>query len=270
MKHPNNSKAAFLGTACNVGHTLTKVVQILRSSFKDFREIRFFIVESNSSDDTKDVLEKLSTERDFIFQSIPNDQNAVKFRTESIANARNKALSVLRESDFNPDYVVVVDLDEINLGLSSASVLSNWEYENWAGMFANQPDGYYDIWALEHPFWNPRNYIADFEHLKKEFNENISKFLSVTSKKIKIPKTNPIVEVNSAFGGIGIYDYDFFSDVYYSGIDEQGYPIADHVSVNRSIRNKGGKLFINPKFTNTLALTNLSRLKSILYEKYFR
>lgn len=271
MKIPQSSKVAVIGAACNVSHTIENLVTIIERSFRDFLEIRFFIVEGNSSDDTKYILKKLENKGNFYSCSIEQNNILIKYKTERIAAARNHALEKIRNSNFNFDYLVVADLDEINLGLTFDSVMSNWEFRNWAGMFANQPEGYYDIYALKHEIWNTRDYISDYDELIKYFNHNIALYLSMNSKRIKIPISNPIIPVLSAFGGIAIYDYQFVnSETSYRGLDENNNPICEHLSFNENIRKNGGSLFINPKFTNTIEYNSITRIKAWIFEKYFR
>jgi len=271
MKHPSISKVAIIGAARDVADSFPNLLSVINNSFKIFAETRFFISESNSRDSTKKTLAKISKEnKNFNLILIDDDISIKKYKTERIANARNMALDELIKSDFNPDYIAVLDLDDINLGLTSQSLLSCWNHKNWNAMFANQPEGYYDIYALRHDLWNPRDWLNDFFDLEKDFGKQIALDLSLHSKRIKIKQHANLIPVNSAFGGLGIYTYKEMIKTRYVGISKQGNPICEHLSVNFDIKNNGGSLFINPGLTNVRRYKGINKLKSIIYENYIR
>ena len=271
MKHPADSKIAIIGAARDVGSSFPKLFSVINSSFKIFSDIQFFISEGNSIDSTKATLAKISKQnKNFTLISLENDISRTKHRSERIAKARNMALDALIKSNFNPDYIAVLDLDVVNLGLTSESLMSCWKYKNWNAMFANQPEGYYDIYALRHDIWNPRDWLDDYVELEKEFGKQVAIELSLKSKRIKISKNADLISVNSAFGGLGIYTFNEMIKTRYVGLSEQGQPICEHLSVNFEIKKNGGKLYINPRLTNVREYRGLNKLKGQIYEKYIR
>jgi hypothetical protein len=271
MKKPSESKVAVIGAARNVASTMPMLFEVIRESFREFRETQVFISESNSSDLTREVLTDLgkkNTKLHLFF--LGNDVTSVNYKTERIAKARNHALRAVIDSNYEPDYVAVLDLDQINLGLSAESVLSCWNYDYWNVMFANQPEGYYDIYALRHDLWSPRDWIIDYHRLEKEFGDKIALNLALNSKRIKISKSAGLISVRSAFGGLGLYTFNEIKKTKYVGLNETGEPICEHLSVNLQIYKDEGKLFINPAMTNVRGYKGFSRLKSMMYEKYMR
>ncbi len=271
MKFPTDSSIAIVGAARDVADVLPKLIEVFHTSFKGFKEVSYFIVENNSIDTTKKVLTQLQSEKPkFYAYSLPENLNKIKYKTERIAIARNFALNEVKKITPGVDYVAVADLDAINLGLTREAIESCWQHKDWSALFANQPDGYYDIYALRHKIWNPRDFLLDYEFLKDQFNDKIALELSLKSRRIKIDKAFKLVEVDSAFGGLGIYKaQDLFKEVYI-GLDGSGNPICEHLSINLGIIGKGGSLFINPALTNTLNYTWLTKIKAIVYEKYIR
>lgn len=271
MKFPLDSSVAIMGAARDVANVLPKLIKVFDSSFEGFNEISYFIVENNSIDGTKKVLSQLQNNKsNFYAYSLPENLNKIKYKTERIAIARNFALNEVKKKKPNVDYVVVADLDAINLGLTRVAIESCWQHNGWSALFANQPDGYYDIYALRHKIWCPTNFLLEYESLKDEFNEKIALDLALKSRRIKISKLCNLIKVESAFGGLGIYQAnDIFKEVY-KGLDDLGNPICEHLSVNFGILNKGGNLFINPSMTNTLNYTWMTRIKAMFYEKYIR
>jgi hypothetical protein len=271
MKQPLDSKVAIIGAARDVGDSFLKLFSVINSSFKIFKEIQFFISENNSIDTTRETLVKLSKEnKNFNIILLEDDINLVKYKTERIARARNMALDAVVKSEFNPDYIAVLDLDHINLGLTSDSLLSCWKHNNWDAMFANQPEGYYDIYALRHNLWSPRDWLIDYFELEKNFGKKVAMDLSLNSKRIKIEKNKDLISVDSAFGGLGIYTFDEIMKTKYVGLSETGEPICEHLSVNLAIKKNGGNLYINPGLTNVRGYRGINKFKSRIYEKYFR
>jgi hypothetical protein len=269
MKHPNESSIAIIGAARDVGKFLPKLIKVFETSFKSFREVNYFIVENNSTDDTRNVLTQLQKEKsNFYTYDLPENAGKIRYKTERIAIARNLAISEVKKIKPDVDYVAVVDLDAINLGLTREAIESCWNHKNWSALFANQPDGYYDIYALRHRIWSPRDFLQDYESLKDDFQEKIALELSLESKRIKIKKTSNLVKVESAFGGLGIYKASDILNEIYLGLDGAGDPICEHLSVNFGIIEKGGDLFINPEMTNTLTYNKFTKIKALFYEKY--
>jgi hypothetical protein len=271
MKQPLESKVAIIGAARDVGDSFLKLFSVINSSFKIFKEMQFFISENNSIDSTKETLVKLSKEnKNFNIILLEDDINLVKYKTERIARARNMALDAVIKSEFNPDYIAVLDLDHINLGLTSDSLLSCWNHKNWNAMFANQPEGYYDIYALRHDLWSPRDWLTDYFELEKYLGKKLAMDLSLNSKRIKIKKNADLIPVNSAFGGLGIYTFDEVIKTRYVGLSKTGDPICEHLSVNLAIKKNGGNLYINPGLTNVRGYRGINKFKGRIYEKYIR
>lgn len=271
MKSPTDSEIAIIGAARDVAGFLPKLIEVFQASFKGFKRVSYFIVENNSIDSTKKVLIHLqSVTSNFYAYSLPTNLNGIKYKTERIAIARNFAINEVNKITPDVDYVVVADLDAINLGLTREAIESCWQHDDWSALFANQPDGYYDIYALRHKIWCPRDYLLDYESLNKQFNEKIALELSLKCKRIKINRSSSLVQVDSAFGGLGVYQAQDILNEVYIGLDGKGNPICEHLSINLGIVGKGGKIFINPALTNTLKYTWLNKIKAVVYEKYIR
>jgi hypothetical protein len=271
LKKPADSKIVIIGAARDIGEFLPNLIQVFSNCFSGFKSVHYIIVENNSKDNTKEVLKTLSKLYPH-FNPIFLEENSsrVKYRTERIAIARNTALNELKKYSFEFDYVAVADLDAINLGLSKSAVESCWNYHDWNAIFANQPDGYYDIYALRHDIWSPRNFLDDYEKLNNIFGKKIALDISLFSKRIKIKSDSKIIEVDSAFGGLGIYKYSDILNETYIGVNENGEPICEHLSVNLGIRKKGGRLFINPQMSNARGYNPLTKTKAIVKNSFNR
>jgi hypothetical protein len=68
---------------------------------------------------------------------------------------------------------------------------------------------------------------------------------------IRIPEHSNWIEVDSAFGGFGIYKRHLLNHGRYEGLNQFGNPICEHVTFHRDLKLHGARLFVNPKLINT-------------------
>lgn len=250
------SEANFLvvGLARNCQAYLKNDVTKINNAFSNSNSVQWLIIESDSTDETLKTLEKLKENFNLDYLSLGKLESRYSSRTERIASCRNEYLRQIR---CNPtykkiDYVVVADLDGANTNLKPHSVEQCWNLdEKWDACFANQSAPYYDIWALRHRLWSPYDCFEHEKFLKKNgVGEFKSRFISVYSKMIKIPKNAKPIKVNSAFGGLGIYKRIFFDEGIYEGLDKDGNEVCEHVFFHTE--RKGSKnLFIVPSLINS-------------------
>ena len=205
------------------------------------QKTKILFIESDSSDNTLSILESFSKEKDIKTISLGNLQNLFPQRTERIAYCRNTYLNIVEKSDF--DYLLVLDGDSIGEEkITEESLSSNFLYENWDMMTANQPQGYYDLWALRHEEWMPFDCWDEFG--KNKTKENFIK--CITSRFKKIDPTNPPIKVNSAFGGAGLIRISSIKGNRHTGI-QNGKIICEWVPFCEKLKN----VFINPMFINS-------------------
>ena len=238
------------GVARNCGQTIESELETIRSALQPLGKTKFLIIESDSSDNTVEVLERLeSTLENFRFFSLGRLADRFSKRTERIAYCRNIYLEEIKENSeyHQATYVLIADLDGIVRELGTSAVVSCFEKEIvWSACCANQKHAYYDIWALRHPTWSPNDCWVQFNFLKKYLPERDARFVSVWSRMININEKEDWIEVDSAFGGLALYKKDIFVKGKYVGLDEEGKEVCEHVTFNEIIRKNGGKIFINP------------------------
>lgn len=270
-----NSKVIVVGIVKDVANTITSDYLRLKSALKRFKQIKWFLVESNSTDDTKQVLLRLSkSDPAFRFVSI-TEMRQEKSRIPGMALARNTYLEELRVNTEYSDcnYVVVADFNQLNDLIDANAIDSCFSRDDWDVVCANQDGPYYDIWALRHPLWSPNDCWQELEFLKKhiKFPER-ALFAAVQSRMIKIPKNSDWIEVESAFGGLAIYKREAMLGSEYSAFDDSGRITCEHVPFNLRMRSQNKKIFINPALINTRYTDHNSetklRRKFIRYSKY--
>lgn len=266
MPNVSNNELTILvaGIVKNVANTIQQDFSTIQKCLADFYEVKWFLVESDSEDDTIDVLKSLSqSNNSFRFVSLGKIQKAEHPRTIGMAIARNKYLQELREnSEYkNIDILAVADFNGLNSKLTRESINSCFEIETWDACFANQSGRYYDIWALRHPIWSPNDCWQQHEFFRKYYRfPEYALSLSIRSRMIHIPLDNDWIEVESAFGGFALYKVASLAHGKYEGISPDGQAICEHVPFHKTMRDNQKRLFINPKLINTHSTDHSARM----------
>lgn len=261
------ARILVVGTVRDVSGNFLRDISRIQKAFSDFDEISFFFVESDSSDNTLGLLKKLSVElTNFKYISLGQLSPNVASRIERIRISRNSYVSFIRENTSEFDYVVVADMDGINSSLSRRSISKCFENLSWDAVFPNQPFGYFDILALRHKFLQPHDYTEELDWRKSliEIPLNASNWRqkvrlmwqfdrarhdALYSKMLRISKKSKWIEVDSAFGGLGIYRIALFEHANYGEVGVL--KVCEHVHFHEELRRKGAKLYIVPSFVNS-------------------
>jgi hypothetical protein len=245
----------IVGLIRNGVRTIEANIAILSKALSKFSEVHWLLVESDSTDSTEQLLREIS-ERipHFRYLSLGRLSEKMSQRTERLAFCRN---AYRQEILSNPLYesiqhVIVSDLDDTNSLLCEEAILSCWERDDWDVVTANQKGPYYDIWTLRHPVWCTNDCWLEHRFLS-QFGGHPADltYACVYSKMIEVPTHLEWLEVDSAFGGLAIYKKSIMRNGQYLGLYPNGVEICEHVPFNIEIRQRGGRIFINPRLINT-------------------
>jgi hypothetical protein len=254
MKTISSSNVLIVGLARNCQDTIEREVQIINSAFSEAKAVNWLVIESDSDDETLTTLKKLSNNVEFAFITLGKLRKQYPKRTERIAVCRNRYLQELRvnKSYDNIDYVVVADLDGVNSELTKTAVKSCWKFTmEWDACFANQSKVYYDIWALRHKTWCPNDCWQTYKFfLNHGVGKHRALHAAVYSRMINLDSNEDPIEVNSAFGGLGIYKKHAILSAAYVGLDDNEEEICEHVNLHAMMRGKGLRLYIIPSLIN--------------------
>jgi hypothetical protein len=188
-------------------------------------------------------------------------------RIDRIAAARNSYLQQLRvQPEAKFPLIMVMDLDGPNIHLNPDTVLESVSMASfqWDGIFANQRQAYYDIYALRHDEWCPNDcweevrQATTFPWRNRKARAAIEKFVHSRQFRIR-PEHNPI-SVRSAFGGLAIYKTAAIRGAWYASRDKASRLTCEHVLFNALICEMGGKLFITPSLLNDAPKEHLGPL----------
>ena len=249
-----NSSILVVGIVRDVQSTLMLDIKRLDEALAEFSKVSYFLVESDSTDLSVNVLSLLKSEKvNFNYESLGNLESKISVRSERLAFARNRYLLEIRKLKYSKTrFVIVADFNNLNNLLNRHSIESCWETDlDWAVCTANQDGPYYDIWALRHELWSPNDCWEELKYFKElGMNPELALYKSLHSRMIRIPSNSSWIEVDSAFGGFAIYRYEYLLGNKYKGIINNK-PICEHVPLHEEIRRRKGKIYINPGMINT-------------------
>lgn len=177
-------------------------------------------------------------------------------RVERITAARNAVLNRLEERDSGHDLTLVLDLNGPNVCLDAQTVLTAAQRSvpRWEGVFANSKPAYYDIYALRCAGWCDEDVWQRIQTTRKPLfgRRKWRKVLlksAVFDRQYHIPSDMPLIPVDSAFGGAGLYKTRALRGLRYSCRDEKGDLVCEHVMLHKHLRDRGARLFIDPALT---------------------
>ena len=171
-------------------------------------------------------------------------------RIDRLAVARNFYLNHLREQPFGRfQLVLVLDMDGPNEALDVAAFrrVIGEVTPGWDGLFANQRQAYYDLYALRHDRWCPGDCL---EEVRLARNRKVARNTLVYGRQYAIAPEHPPFRVRSAFGGLGLYRAEALTNCWYGSRTADGIKVCDHVVVNTEIDRRGGVLLIVPALLN--------------------
>ena len=250
-----NKKVVFCIPVRNESSNLKSLFKTLDKLNLKFEDYFIIFVESDSSDNSSDLIKKYLERRKGVL--INKNLQGIENRVMRLAISRNEYLNFIKndQSLKTYDLMIVLDCGGVNGSLTAKKIKNAiLENENSIGIFPTQKFLYYDIWTLR--IDNIINYDC-FEELFKSYKKNskirkiffnlIGKFLFINFI-IKTKKINVI----SAYGGMGIYKLNKVIDFTY---DSNNGKNCEHVEFNKQIYNKYGNcLVLDKNLTNSFGI----------------
>ena len=245
----------FIGMSKNCFATLEKNVDFLL----EFKKISKFkvdicIVDSDSTDGTKEYCYNLAKTNtiDSIVE-VDNLENEFSSRIERLSISRNKGLDYIKDNLENSCLYIPMDMD-----LNLFSLLDCVRFEKIVedfidseadGLFPYSKPYYYDIFALRKQDWVSGNNLLTSKNLKKRFRvmSFLFNYFLIFKKQRHIDTfSKNYIEVESAFGGMGIYKIqsNTLVNARYDINQTEVNFYSEHIFFNSSFNN----LFISTKW----------------------
>jgi hypothetical protein len=246
--------AVFAGVARDCARHLPGVLANLARFAASYAETSFIFAVSDTTDDSRSILERWLADGDRRGKVIDLGSLAdpLPRRTERIAHARNACLDEIRRSEWvTHDHLVMADLDDVlafPLQAEGFAKAVRWLDGSPArtAVLANAAPRYYDVWALRHDRWCPRDCWHPIWGRAAGETFEAAKFREVFARQIEIPSALAPIAVQSAFGGLGIYRLSSALAARYCGLDDAGREVSEHIAFNGAIERSGGALYIFP------------------------
>lgn len=245
-----NYKVIFCGISKNCIDSIEQNLNFLKnfSKLKKF-DVSVIIVDSDSDDGTKEVINSYQKSiNKFYTYDLDGLESKYKNRIERIAISRNKCLEIARGL-INDKKVIYIPLDldmkifkYVDIQKMESLIENSIKKDTINGTFPFSKPYYYDIFALRAENWI--NYNAQFiaRRYKKFFKIGsfIVNYFLIFRKQIgykKFIKKKNIV-INSAFGGIGIYNLkNNIIDFRYETSKKHPEDISEHILFNNKFKD---------------------------------
>lgn len=263
MRNVQIPSVVICALARDCGESLVLNIPKIEQLRKRFSSSAIVIVENDSKDNTKDLLFNWSKNsrgvhiisHDYNTLTIPPVSAANPYpgtsleRISKMASYRNIYVDWLENSSVKYDLVIVIDVDvrDFNENLILESIDS--APKGWGGIFAN---GFTDTRVFGKPIYTMYHDMYAFAERiphQKPFFTYKELFKAKKDMNSKLAE-NEYLPVISAFGGIGIYQYDAIKGLKYE-TTENGDPyleaVCEHVSFNSNVVKRGYRNYISRK-----------------------
>lgn len=235
-----DSKITVVALARNCGKMLQNSLDLIYSL--DCKELNVFIFENDSTDNTREILQKNQTLHPSLEFSLNNlnledlrGSDELKTRIERLATYRNLCKDWVKNKHKDSDFVIVVDLDA-DLGFSVSGIYNSIFWLNsiqhaggmgsYSAYFKGVQYSHYDYTTIRLNDW--------------EKHEDCFHALQWFAKFHPLIGSNP-VEFYSCHGGLAVYKSEAFCLGDYN--NQLG---IEHVAFHKSLRDQGWKMFFNP------------------------
>lgn len=239
-----DTSAAIVAIARNSLPALANTLPLITMVKRQFRDCKMYFWENDSQDATAAVLDKYAeiepgvTVEHGTLGGI-DSRGFEKERTERLALCRNKCLEWVRANAADTTWTIVFDTDPAG-GFSPDGVFNSI---GWLGgmmaagcplqpggmasySLARYPEGiaHYDAWAARLNWWDDRREKVGMNWFWQ----------------LLPPVGSPPIPMNSAFGGLAVYQTAAFLSGGYSGED------CEHVPHHKRMRAAGYQMYLNP------------------------
>lgn len=236
-----------------------------------FSECGYVFVENDSQDSSRRILDEWCGQRPRA-QVIDMAGLSRRYRPRTIrlAVARNAYLQAIKDQFADFDTMIVMDGDDINEQDADLDAIAGaLQYlkasPSCAGVFANQLQEHYDVWAFRHPQLLPGDIweeVAD-RVITGRVSDQVAASEVFAKRHLSFPADAPPLDVESGFGGFAIYrmssvransrPYVGFKEKFIpspAGTLRWGWQTCEHVSFHAGFRDNGERLVLMPGLVN--------------------
>ena len=268
---------------CGCVRNNERIYDTLNALYKSkvlFNTFKMVIYENDSHDKTLDLINSFKNnlaneDIHIISEKTPiscytnnNYFNSYYIRPINISHGRNKLIEYIETHYSNYDIMIMIDLDNVSCIFDHTKLHLLFKHlDSFDAITGNSMGKYYDIWALRinEDIWDdnihgklwksPLNFDCWDEHFRN-FNNKIKDY------QISIPTDFPIIPVNSAFGGIGVYKISKIIGCRYNAFNND-IVTCEHINFHNQITLKhNANICICPEYLVYKTITNTYLLSS--------
>lgn len=241
----------------NAERGLRRNIPVIREVCSRFRDYHVVVFENDSTDGTVPLLKVWSADdpkvsvfcRDLGVRTIPRPEEVScnpfysRYRIGKMAGFRNQYLEFVEGQGWNPDYLMVVDLDVERLDLQA--IMTSFESSlEWDAVTAfghslspRLTRRYHDTYAL-------------VELGKETVPQTEASIVEAGYRLGSLRPSDAWIPVFSAFGGLAVYRYECIRGLRYQCLDNADPRVevhCEHYSLCLQMRERGfSRIFINP------------------------
>lgn len=238
----SNSKIAVVSLARQCENVLQNSIDsVLSLKCKD---LKFFIYENDSTDNTKNILTKNKNNHEDILHIELNDldrfdlRDRSKTRTNRLAKYRNRCLNWVKQNYSDFDYTLILDLDA-DLGFSIDGIYNSllWltKIKNAGGM------GSYSLYLNKESYPPLAHYDSFAVRLNDWIESQEKDHQNIWFKHFHPLIGSPPIAFNSCFGGLAVYKTQAILSANYDG--DMG---SEHVFFHKNLADNGWDMYLNP------------------------
>jgi hypothetical protein len=232
-----DKRVVICGVARDVAEILSATIARIERLGRMFAEYRVVVYENDSIDATREILSDWETANrrvTLLAESRGDPVNPVArcvARAERMAYYRNRYREVVnaRFSDF--DYAIVLDMD----------LHAGWSYDGLANTFGHEGWDFVGSYGLIERSYLTRTLLVQYDAWAFRAQGSYSRIPTKVVNHMRYSRGDPMLEVYSCFGGLGVYGIQAMLKCRYDGSD------CEHVCFHRSMRDaRLDRLFLNP------------------------
>ena len=247
----------ILGVVRNGGAALADTlarIDLLQARLQDSRVL---IATNDNTDDTEQRLSAWSHRTaGRVILRLDGLSDQITDRVERITHARNVVLDRLFDGAAPFDQTLILDLDGPNARMDPDAILRAMSRirPEWDAVFGNAQPAYYDLYALRCTGWCDEDVWQRIHSARKPlmFRRRWRQQLVqrvIFDRQYHIPTDAPLIPVQSAFAGLGLYRTDALRRVRYACRDARGKLVCEHVLLHQQMLDGRARLFIDPALT---------------------
>ena len=269
------NQIVVVGCCRDVEKTFEGIYQTINQLQEFGYSLYFVICENGSEDSTKALLQGFDRSSSMFTWLELEPLNEIVERTVRLEHSRNIYLEYIRNHPVLSlsEFMLVVDWDDVNQSFFDINgILEAFDFLNsnssHAAVCANQQPKYYDLWALRSSSFCQGDMFLDLAQRvfwAQTLDESvIESSLFGKMRDFSLPASSTYIEVESAFGGLGIYKMSSVLEsasrylgseiVSFKNSNGQSFfavaQVCEHVRFHGDIRRNGGRIFVKTDLIN--------------------